>query len=94
MVANPHAHCMLITELHAPLFCVYQLGCCTFVLFVLDPNANPNKRQRQPALLGDHPPEFGQSFNLTALNIAFTFIHLADLFMQSNFCIPQLSSDQ
>ncbi|XP_056602511.1 heterogeneous nuclear ribonucleoprotein L isoform X3 [Triplophysa dalaica] len=24
-----------------------------------DPNANPNKRQRQPALLGDHPPEFG-----------------------------------
>uniref|UniRef100_A0A672PWR1 Heterogeneous nuclear ribonucleoprotein L-like n=1 Tax=Sinocyclocheilus grahami TaxID=75366 RepID=A0A672PWR1_SINGR len=26
-----------------------------------DPNANPNKRQRQPALLGDHPPEYGQS---------------------------------
>ncbi|XP_042612354.1 heterogeneous nuclear ribonucleoprotein L isoform X2 [Cyprinus carpio] len=24
-----------------------------------DPNANPNKRQRQPALLGDHPPEYG-----------------------------------
>ncbi|XP_051522186.1 heterogeneous nuclear ribonucleoprotein L-like isoform X2 [Myxocyprinus asiaticus] len=23
-----------------------------------DPNANPNKRQRQPALLGDHPPEY------------------------------------
>uniref|UniRef100_A0A3P8YMD7 RRM domain-containing protein n=1 Tax=Esox lucius TaxID=8010 RepID=A0A3P8YMD7_ESOLU len=24
-----------------------------------DPNANPNKRARQPALLGDHPPEYG-----------------------------------
>uniref|UniRef100_A0A8C7KUK6 Heterogeneous nuclear ribonucleoprotein L n=1 Tax=Oncorhynchus kisutch TaxID=8019 RepID=A0A8C7KUK6_ONCKI len=24
-----------------------------------DPNANPNKRVRQPALLGDHPPEYG-----------------------------------
>ncbi|XP_028451673.1 heterogeneous nuclear ribonucleoprotein L isoform X2 [Perca fluviatilis] len=24
-----------------------------------DPNANPNKRQRQPALLGDHPPDYG-----------------------------------
>ncbi|XP_041863822.1 heterogeneous nuclear ribonucleoprotein L isoform X1 [Melanotaenia boesemani] len=24
-----------------------------------DPNANPNKRQRQPALLGDYPPDFG-----------------------------------
>uniref|UniRef100_A0AAQ5Y5K9 RRM domain-containing protein n=1 Tax=Amphiprion ocellaris TaxID=80972 RepID=A0AAQ5Y5K9_AMPOC len=24
-----------------------------------DVNANPNKRQRQPALLGDHPPEYG-----------------------------------
>ncbi|XP_016327359.1 heterogeneous nuclear ribonucleoprotein L2 isoform X2 [Sinocyclocheilus anshuiensis] len=24
-----------------------------------DMNANPNKRQRQPALLGDHPPEYG-----------------------------------
>ncbi|XP_035288979.1 heterogeneous nuclear ribonucleoprotein L isoform X2 [Anguilla rostrata] len=24
-----------------------------------DLNANPNKRQRQPALLGDHPPEYG-----------------------------------
>ncbi|CAL8266971.1 unnamed protein product [Merluccius merluccius] len=23
-----------------------------------DPNANPNKRQRQPALLGDHPPDY------------------------------------
>ncbi|XP_033881877.3 LOW QUALITY PROTEIN: heterogeneous nuclear ribonucleoprotein L-like [Acipenser ruthenus] len=26
---------------------------------VADLNANPNKRQRQPALLGDHPPEYG-----------------------------------
>ncbi|XP_062844429.1 heterogeneous nuclear ribonucleoprotein L isoform X2 [Trichomycterus rosablanca] len=25
-----------------------------------DTGANPNKRQRQPALLGDHPPEYGQ----------------------------------
>ncbi|XP_035770958.1 heterogeneous nuclear ribonucleoprotein L-like [Neolamprologus brichardi] len=25
-----------------------------------DPNANPNKRQRQPALLGDHPPDYGK----------------------------------
>ncbi|XP_066513330.1 heterogeneous nuclear ribonucleoprotein L-like isoform X1 [Hoplias malabaricus] len=24
-----------------------------------DMNVNPNKRQRQPALLGDHPPEYG-----------------------------------
>ncbi|CAB1431170.1 unnamed protein product [Pleuronectes platessa] len=24
-----------------------------------DPNGNPNKRQRQPALLGDHPPDYG-----------------------------------
>ncbi|KAJ0061454.1 hypothetical protein NL108_001860, partial [Boleophthalmus pectinirostris] len=24
-----------------------------------NPNANPNKRQRQPALLGDHPPDYG-----------------------------------
>merc|ERR1719427_1543534 len=24
-----------------------------------DPNANPNKRARQPALLGDHPPDYG-----------------------------------
>ncbi|XP_015815613.1 heterogeneous nuclear ribonucleoprotein L isoform X1 [Nothobranchius furzeri] len=24
-----------------------------------DPNANPNKRQRQPALLGDHPADYG-----------------------------------
>lgn len=24
-----------------------------------DVNANPNKRQRQPALLGDHPSEYG-----------------------------------
>ncbi|XP_046695417.1 heterogeneous nuclear ribonucleoprotein L isoform X1 [Silurus meridionalis] len=24
-----------------------------------DPTTNPNKRQRQPALLGDHPPEYG-----------------------------------
>jgi len=23
-----------------------------------DTTANPNKRQRQPALLGDHPPEY------------------------------------
>lgn len=27
---------------------------------ILDPNANPNKRQRQPALLGDHPPDYGK----------------------------------
>ncbi len=32
-----------------------------FGLSFSDPNANPNKRQRQPALLGDHPPEYGQS---------------------------------
>lgn len=25
-----------------------------------DVNANPNKRQRQPALLGDHPSEYGE----------------------------------
>lgn len=29
-----------------------------------DVNANPNKRQRQPALLGDHPPEYGKVFTL------------------------------
>ena len=29
--------------------------------FSSDVNANPNKRQRQPALLGDHPPEYGKS---------------------------------
>ncbi|KAF7650809.1 hypothetical protein LDENG_00120250 [Lucifuga dentata] len=28
-----------------------------------DVNANPNKRQRQPALLGDHPPEYGGSYH-------------------------------
>lgn len=32
----------------------------TFILLPLDPNANPNKRQRQPALLGDHPPDYGK----------------------------------
>uniref|UniRef100_A0A8D2ZMT4 RRM domain-containing protein n=1 Tax=Scophthalmus maximus TaxID=52904 RepID=A0A8D2ZMT4_SCOMX len=26
---------------------------------ILDPNGNHNKRQRQPALLGDHPPDYG-----------------------------------
>lgn len=31
-----------------------------FYFTVLDPNANPNKRQRQPALLGDHPPDYGK----------------------------------
>lgn len=31
----------------------------TIILLSLDPNANPNKRQRQPALLGDHPPDYG-----------------------------------
>ncbi|XP_029699197.1 heterogeneous nuclear ribonucleoprotein L isoform X1 [Takifugu rubripes] len=29
-----------------------------------DVNANPNKRQRQPALLGDHPPEYGKALAL------------------------------
>ncbi|KAG8001761.1 Heterogeneous nuclear ribonucleoprotein L [Nibea albiflora] len=28
-----------------------------------DVNANPNKRQRQPALLGDHPPEYGGGYH-------------------------------
>ncbi|KAM7398867.1 hypothetical protein PAMP_018176 [Pampus punctatissimus] len=28
-----------------------------------DMNANPNKRQRQPALLGDHPPEYGGGYH-------------------------------
>lgn len=32
----------------------------TFIWPFLDPNANPNKRQRQPALLGDHPPDYGK----------------------------------
>ncbi|KAJ8383651.1 hypothetical protein AAFF_G00216220 [Aldrovandia affinis] len=30
-----------------------------------DLNANPNKRQRQPALLGDHPPEYGKTESST-----------------------------
>uniref|UniRef100_A0AAY5KIU8 RRM domain-containing protein n=1 Tax=Esox lucius TaxID=8010 RepID=A0AAY5KIU8_ESOLU len=30
-----------------------------FIIWISDPNANPNKRARQPALLGDHPPEYG-----------------------------------
>uniref|UniRef100_A0A3Q4GH24 Heterogeneous nuclear ribonucleoprotein L2 n=1 Tax=Neolamprologus brichardi TaxID=32507 RepID=A0A3Q4GH24_NEOBR len=43
-------------------------GCCTLKIEyakvtpankINDVNANPNKRQRQPALLGDHPPEYG-----------------------------------
>uniref|UniRef100_A0A673Y0C7 Heterogeneous nuclear ribonucleoprotein L n=1 Tax=Salmo trutta TaxID=8032 RepID=A0A673Y0C7_SALTR len=37
-------------------------GCCTLKIEyakVSDPNANPNKRARPPALLGDHPPEYG-----------------------------------
>lgn len=34
------------------------IGNCYFT--ILDPNANPNKRQRQPALLGDHPPDYGK----------------------------------
>lgn len=37
------------------------LLCCPPVL-IEDVNANPNKRQRQPALLGDHPPEYGKAF--------------------------------
>lgn len=28
-----------------------------------DANANPNKRQRQPALLGDHPPEYAGGYH-------------------------------
>ncbi|XP_034024432.1 heterogeneous nuclear ribonucleoprotein L-like isoform X2 [Thalassophryne amazonica] len=28
-----------------------------------DVGANPNKRQRQPALLGDHPPEYGGGYH-------------------------------
>uniref|UniRef100_A0A8C5CDG5 RRM domain-containing protein n=1 Tax=Gadus morhua TaxID=8049 RepID=A0A8C5CDG5_GADMO len=28
-----------------------------------DVNANPNKRQRQPALLGDHPPEYSGGYH-------------------------------
>lgn len=32
-----------------------------FVFLSDDVNANPNKRQRQPALLGDHPPEYGKA---------------------------------
>ncbi|XP_011480496.1 heterogeneous nuclear ribonucleoprotein L isoform X1 [Oryzias latipes] len=28
-----------------------------------DMNANPNKRPRQPALLGDHPPEYGGGYH-------------------------------
>lgn len=30
-------------------------------ILVDDVNANPNKRQRQPALLGDHPSEYGKA---------------------------------
>ncbi|XP_051934180.1 heterogeneous nuclear ribonucleoprotein L-like isoform X2 [Hippocampus zosterae] len=30
-----------------------------------DMGANPNKRQRQPALLGDHPPEYSKSITST-----------------------------
>lgn len=36
-------------------------------------NANPNKRQRQPALLGDHPPEYGKACGVHA------FTHLPHL---------------
>lgn len=38
-----------------------------------DMNANPNKRQRQPALLGDHPPEYGKACGVHA------FTHLTHL---------------
>lgn len=45
--------CHLFVSLLSPsLFCLPVL--------VDDVNANPNKRQRQPALLGDHPPEYGK----------------------------------
>lgn len=33
------------------------------VLCLSDVNANPNKRARQPALLGDHPPEYGKDLS-------------------------------
>jgi len=38
-------------------------------LLVDDVNANPNKRQRQPALLGDHPPEYGKALRLHMFEI-------------------------
>lgn len=38
----------------------FLLSFCLPVL-IDDVNANPNKRQRQPALLGDHPPEYGKA---------------------------------
>lgn len=34
---------------------------CLLLLLIDDVNANPNKRQRQPALLGDHPSEYGKA---------------------------------
>lgn len=45
-------------------------------LFSEDVNANPNKRQRQPALLGDHPPEYGEAenhLNVSHFRACFTF---------------------
>ncbi|MEQ2178358.1 hypothetical protein GOODEAATRI_013143 [Goodea atripinnis] len=41
--------------------CLYLSSC--FPTLIEDVNANPNKRQRQPALLGDHPPEYGGGYH-------------------------------
>lgn len=42
-------------------------------------NANPNKRQRQPALLGDHPPEYGKALGGPVLHAetlrSYTFLN-------------------
>lgn len=38
-----------------------------YLVLIEDVNANPNKRQRQPALLGDHPPEYGKALSHTQL---------------------------
>lgn len=47
----------LLSSLFFPASCLYHLS--------EDGSANPNKRVRAPALLGDHPPEYGKALRPT-----------------------------
>lgn len=49
-------------HIHLSIFTLFSLP---FLILLDDVNANPNKRQRQPALLGDHPPEYGKALSHT-----------------------------
>lgn len=55
---------------------------------VEDVNANPNKRQRQPALLGDHPPEYGKTL------VAPEDQECAQNLYTSNYCSYDVSFSQ